>query len=310
MNKSRIAFVNFPYDFIGRNNFVIDILEILSSRNDSVRHSLENMDFIFSGCYPQTNLVRKSLNRIRAQLSSRQMTRWLQLQYGFEDFSSNYKKSMWITFENRRPPYRHFQRSLSFDLDTYSNTNHYLPLWLTYIDFLETQGNWVRHKVTQSTLLTHRKNKPSMKKFACAFINNPNPMRLRAIRELSKVGQVDVFGRYTNAYVKNKIDKSSEYMFSVCFENDIYPGYVTEKPLEAWLGETIPLYWGSDSAQYLNSSAIINLNDFSSLDTFCNYVKEVSSNETLYNAIYNQPFLRKPYDVKGLLDFFENWILE
>jgi hypothetical protein len=217
---------------------------------------------------------------------------------------------MWITFENRRPPFKDYQRSLTFDLDSFSGTNYYLPLWVTYFDFLETQSHWVRHKVRQKTLLEGREKAPLRRKFACAFINNPSPMRLRAIEELSKIGEIDVYGRYSNRYVNQKIEKSREYMFSICFENDLYPGYVTEKPLEAWLGDTIPLYWGYDEANYLNKSGMINLADFVSLSDFCENVAKVFESKELYEEIYSQPFLNRPFDIQSVFNFFESWILE
>jgi hypothetical protein len=238
------------------------------------------------------------------------MTRWLEIQYGFDKVPSSSQKSLWVTFENRRPPFKDFQRTLSFDLDSFSGTNFYLPLWLIYIDFLETQSSWVRHKIKLKSLLDIRERPPVKRKFACAFINNPNPVRLRAIQELSRIGEVDVFGRYSNRYIDRKIEKSRDYMFSVCFENDIYPGYVTEKPLEAWLGDTVPLYWGHDKAGYLNKSGMINLMDFDSLQNFCQYVTKVYADRELYDEIYSQPFLSRPFDVQNLLTFFESWILE
>jgi hypothetical protein len=307
---ANLEFTNFPHDFDASNNFVVEILNQLATTNPEIQDVLKNELIYFSGCYTQTNLMKKLFARIRAEFEPKEMTRWLHLQNGFDVVPTGFKKSMWITFENRRPPYRDFQRSLSFDLDFFGGFNHYLPLWVTYIDFLESKSSWVRHQVTQTTLLETRMIYPIEKKFACAFINNPNPIRLRAINELSKIGKVDVFGRYSGNYINNKIEKSKEYFFSICFENDIYPGYVTEKPLEAWLGQTVPLYWGNDIAEYINPSSMINLNNFLSLNQYCDYVSEVYKDKDLYTKIFCQPFLKKPYDIENLLSFFKSWILE
>lgn len=207
-----MRFVNFPYDFDENHNFIRDVLQIVAAQNNRVANVLETSNFLFSGCYTQSHRLIKSFNWFKAQFSSREMTRWLELQYGFGKIPRNYEKSMWITFENRRPPQKEFQRTLSFDVDSFSGANLYLPLWLLYIDFLENQSSWVRHKVTQKTLLLGRREMPTKKKFACAFINNPNPMRLRTIRELSNIGEIDVFGRYSDSYVDDKIEKSRAYL--------------------------------------------------------------------------------------------------
>jgi hypothetical protein len=83
------------------------------------------------------------------------------------------------------------------------------------------------------------------------------------------------------------------YNYILCFENDIYPGYVTEKPFEAYISKAIPLYNGFDKLNYLNPKAIVNLFDFSDLLSWSEYVMEVDNDIFLYKSIYEQPLLIK-----------------
>jgi hypothetical protein len=157
--------------------------------------------------------------------------------------------------------------------------------------------------VSQETLKEKRgitKENIINRKFACVFLNNPEPYRLRVINEFSKLGQVDVFGSYSNNFVKDKIAKTMEYKFVIAMENDFYPGYVTEKPLEAWLGKSVPIYWGFDKMNIINKRAILNIADYESLETFVEKIKDLNENPNQMAKIINEPFLNNILNVKEI----------
>ena len=311
-NVKDIVFCNFPDDFSKSSNFFLDILAEIANDNTTCGEILSRQNFLISNCYTQKGFAMKSFRRFQAEFSETKMTKWLELQHGLSVPKANYSKRLWITYENRRPPSSYFQRTLSFDLDDFNGLNHYLPLWVLYIDFLGNTNSWVRHNVRQDSLLKSRilSTEKQKKGFLCVFINNPDPIRIRAIQGLSKLGEVHIYGRYAGNYIADKLEVSKQYQFSLCFENDLYPGYVTEKPLEAWLGETIPLYWGHDAGTYLNPNALINLNTFANLKDFIDYVAYVKSSEALYRQIYQEPLLQKMYDTNALITFIREWVLE
>lgn len=75
-----------------------------------------------------------------------------------------------------------------------------------------------------------------------------------------------------------------------CLENDLYPGYVTEKLVEAYVCETVPLYWGlTDGNPYLNKKSFLNLKDFTNIATWAQYVRGISPIE--YRKIYQESLL-------------------
>ena len=53
-----------------------------------------------------------------------------------------------------------------------------------------------------------------------------------------------------------------QFKFMICFENTASPNYLSEKILNAWIGGTIPIYWGAaNSIKWLNPKAFLYLED-------------------------------------------------
>ena len=92
----------------------------------------------------------------------------------------------------------------------------------------------------------------------------------------------------------------------MCFENDIYPGYVTEKPLEAYITGAIPLYYGLDSLGYLNSKSIVNLLDYKNMDEWISYINELNNSDSIFKEVYEQPILRKKPSLNKTLNLIQN----
>jgi hypothetical protein len=220
--------------------------------------------------------------------------------------SSNAKFNLWYTGENQRPPYGDWDAYLSFDSKIPHERNFYLPLWLL------TSTNWI-HELNLSywgtpapkleNLLSERKIGRKKIGFACAFIGKNYPVRLHAIESLRNIGKVDVFGEGARNPVKNPSIIAQDYKFVLCFENDLYPGYVTEKPVEAYLCGAIPLYYGIDSFGYLNKQAIINLNDSYSLENWLECVENHHRDDSIYAETFTQKLLNKTPDLNELISF-------
>jgi hypothetical protein len=128
-------------------------------------------------------------------------------------------------------------------------------------------------------------------KFACAFIGNPQPTRLHAIEALQELGQVDIFGPKFKKQIKSKIDVSREYRYMVCFENNLYPGYVTEKLIDAYVCETIPIYWGDiGESKCINEDAFFNVAAQGGIGTTLQNIKNLSNAE--YETMFQKPLLK------------------
>lgn len=294
-----IEFFNFPHDFVENDNFFRQLAIDASAESDNQR------PIHFYGCYPDSNFLTKILIFIKSRMSNKGMTKWLDFQQGIVEPRDKHAFNVWCTFENRRPPVHGYDLSFSFDLDSYRDTNFYLPLILLY---LRINTGASKHPITLAE--TQMKRKLSEKEinakigFVSSFINNPHPMRLRAIKELNELEPVAIFGRSVDHYVTDKLDEAKKYWFNLCFENDLYPGYVTEKVLEAWLSKSVPLYWGDDAAGILNKKAYINLRDFPSLEDFSSYIAEIILDEKKLLEIIEQPLFGKCPEYSDILKFF------
>jgi hypothetical protein len=214
--------------------------------------------------------------------------------------SKKAKYSIFFTGENERPPFGNWDCYLSFDLNSYGGKNAYLPLWwITSSDLIRpTVSPYLGRSITLDEMVTPREvNYRKRKRFCVAFIGKAYPFRMQAIAALSKVGKVDVFGgiaRNSNKKVAlEKYETSQKYKFVFAFENDLFPGYVTEKAPEAWATGAVPLYWGSDPVGYLNQKALLNLANFENLDSFVDKVAKVSANQKSWEAIAREPILEK-----------------
>lgn len=211
---------------------------------------------------------------------------------------------IFFTGENERPPEGRWDAYLTFDMHAYGGRNAYLPLWwITSSDILvPTVSPYLGREIRLDNMLLPRTpDYDSRKKFCVAFIGKAYPFRMHSLTALSQVGEIDVFGgiarntKKTSASEKYEI--SQEYRFVYSFENDLFPGYVTEKAPEAWATGAVPLYWGSDPKGFLNPKSMINCADYPTLEAFIEKVKEVNSSKLLWESYASEPFLLKKPDL-------------
>ena len=267
-------------------------------------------DLVFTSVFPKNNLGKRVV-----RLARRKFGRELLVHPKSKVPSQKY---IWYTGENVRPPVANYDLRYSFDSDTYGETNCYLPLIFLELDWFE-DGNmarglesWKAKKlVTPSIAASPRvSNVADRTDFVCAFIGNPEPTRMRALEELKKIGNVDIYGRAVGRPVTDKYLIGQQYKFMLCFENDLYPGYVTEKTLDAWKSGCIPLWWGVDSFGLLNQNALMNAANFDSLEAFVDSVRELNLDSNRLAKMGSEPlFAREPSlrdASKALQRLFEN----
>jgi hypothetical protein len=299
-----LRFKDFWVGFQEDENLFLDILvdrgyRIAIERDDKAKVDLE----IVSVFPPYRNITHRVAHKVHTHLPyffkqslNKRISRLEALR------NSSCGRRVFYTGENLRVPLdESISGSLSFDQDNFGSFNAYCPVWYLDLDFYNSRHSTrLGVKIQKDDLLKPRVLDPELKKnFMCAFINNPESTRIRAIREFAKLFDVDVYGSYTGNRVTSKIDVATKYRFMLCFENDLYPGYVTEKPLEAYMAGTVPVYWGDfGNDQCINRNAILNLKDFNSLEEFVSYVSNLSTDD--YKEIYEQPFLKQVPDISRI----------
>ncbi len=160
--------------------------------------------------------------------------------------------------ENKRPDFNGCDYALTFDLINHHRHFRW-PLFAHHIDY-ENAWNKLTKIRTQEEC---KKIWDSKKKFCCMVVSNANAKdRIDFFYELSKYKQVDSGGKCLNnigGAIKNKMDFIQDYKFVFAFENSSYPGYTTEKIIQPFIVNSIPIYWGNPKIDLdFNSRAFIN----------------------------------------------------
>lgn len=132
----------------------------------------------------------------------------------------------------------------------------------------------------------------------CGFVvSNDQGMKERQqmFDLLSKYKKVDSGGRFMNNIggpVKDKLAFDQSHKFSLTFENCSHIGYTTEKIVDAFAADVIPIYYGNpEIGKEFNTKAFVNIHDFDSLEDAVKRIIEIDQNDELYNQIKSEPII-------------------
>jgi len=118
------------------------------------------------------------------------------------------------------------------------------------------------HQPAASVLALLLAPEPEHRRFCNFIYSNPRCVMRNAFFEaLNAREHVDALGEaYRNAshpllsirgndkWQTSKRVVLSDYRFTVAFENEEAVGYTTEKMIDAWLADSVPIYWGNPTA--------------------------------------------------------------
>ena len=143
-----------------------------------------------------------------------------------------------------------------------------------------------------------------------------NNIRGNFFKQLSKYKRIESPGHlYNNTDINvSWRDGSKEIFqrkskFSLCFESTKQKNFITEKIIDAFKADTIPIYYGSeDITDIFNSKAFINCNDFENFDQVIDAIIEIDGNDDKYIEMQRQPiFVDDDFPVK-LIDKIEKFL--
>lgn len=99
---------------------------------------------------------------------------------------------------------------------------------------------------------------------------------------LAPFGEGDAYFQFLN-----------QYRFMLCFENTSQCSYFTEKLVHAYIGGSIPIYWGCpELPDFINSKAIIHLQGpptEDAMDRLIQTIMEIDGNPAKYKEMFEQP---------------------
>lgn len=162
------------------------------------------------------------------------------------------------------------------------------------------------NKLDINKLITQRKLNKKPKKFCLFAVSNGScKQRNEIFTTLSNYKKVDSCGKFMNNIGELCPDNHdsnsfheyiSNYKFMICFENTSKPNYFTEKLINAYYNETIPIYWGcANIADYVDVKSILYLSpNYSNneLNELIDKIKYLDTNESAYKEMYERSFFK------------------
>lgn len=234
--------------------------------------------------------------------------------------------SLHVSSENTfNPNYQGFERSgcafgVGHELRVADDSYFRIPHWWNYVDFAEdgvpSPGEWPRlgPPIKQDVLLSPLQwNSLGSSKaaFICSYLD---AQRAFLFREVSKTLAVDGFGRpfvssSNNAesfgVTKREILKS--YKYSLCPENSIAPGYVTEKIPEAFACGTVPIgYVDPQAAMDFNEGSFVNLYHLLRSGLAEGLSEEVILDSQSRSPLLSTPLISERIKIESAIDFLRN----
>ena len=206
--------------------------------------------------------------------------------FGNEHLNYNNCVKIFFTGENQTPDFNLCDYAIGFDYIDFGDRYIRFPLWALYLNEIEAM------------LAKHHNVSLSEKTDFCSFVvSNPhgNEARAQFMDKLSEYKQVHSGGRWRNNVggpVADKLAFQKKHKFSMAFENACHPGYTTEKLMQSFAAQTVPIYWGDPRvAETFNKEAFINCNDFPNWESVIELVKEIDQNDALWQKMVETPAL-------------------
>lgn len=218
-------------------------------------------------------------------------------------------RRVFYTGENVRPDFSACDYAFTFDLDVPHPGHFRLPLCFRRAASLVKPADYDARGIL------------ARKTGFCAFVySNPGGVERNAFFDmLSKYKRVDAGGRLFNNIggpVPDKIGFLRQYKFSFAFENDSFPGYVTEKIVDPMYADSLPIYWGNPQVhQDFNPRSFVSFYDHGSLEALLERVIAIDQDDELYLSYLSQPWLNGnlvPEDAKEerILDQFSRIVAD
>lgn len=193
-------------------------------------------------------------------------------------------KKLYYSGENDFPDFNLYDYAITQNRFSFGDRHLYIPLW--FRGFLT-----VKDGIMFNDILINGTNDSSLlNRDFCSFVVSNNtvsiPTRTRVFEELSKYKHVASGGMYLNNVggpVEDKKEFIKNYKFNIASENSIVNGYITEKIIDAFNANTVPIYIGpSDIIEDINKDSFINVSNFKTYQELVDYIKEVDTNNDLY----------------------------
>ncbi len=121
--------------------------------------------------------------------------------------------------------------------------------------------------------------------------------------------------RVYKGQLATKWETLSRYTFTLCFENTILKGWLTEKIFECFRVGTIPIYWGAtDVEELIPSECFIDMRRFAGYRELRDFLRSLGDDEVRRYRECGREFLRsdrfRPFTKDAFVDIFRRILQE
>ena len=175
-----------------------------------------------------------------------------------------------------------------------------LPLFVVYV--LNNPGFYER--LIERPLKIRETIPP---KFCCFCVSNGGcATRNKMFEIINSYKKVDSFGNHNNNvgynitapyWSEEYFNHLKQYKFIICMENSKSDTYITEKLVNAYFANSVPIYWGTSHVKNIFQQFLYleNENDISSYMDVLEKVKELDQDDEKYLEFINKPVFNTDY---------------
>lgn len=208
--------------------------------------------------------------------------------FGLENLDYTQCVKIFYSGENNFPDFNLCDYALGFELIDVADRYFRIPTYYQTLYKHEFERMLNRTEFTYDDLRN--------KKGFCSFVYSnaaADAIRPLLFNVLSSYKQVASGGRFMNNIggpCESKIDFEKDYKFSIAVENVAYPGYTTEKLMQAFASHSVPIYWGDPKVtEIFNPKAFIHVRDYDCVEAVLEKVKELDKDDDKYIAMMKEP---------------------
>ena len=109
---------------------------------------------------------------------------------------------------------------------------------------------------------------------------------------------------------EDKHELLSRYKFTIAYENTAYPGYATEKVIDAIVAASVPVYMGApDIVEQLPAEAFIDTRTSGSPEAIAARLEQMTESGAAAMIDAGQKFLRSPQGQRHTYEGFAEWVV-
>lgn len=214
--------------------------------------------------------------------------------------------------ENYVPDFNLVDYSICSYPISFSDRNFFLPASLFGYDEKRMNIETRKNCFDKSVL----KNKTKFANLIASY-DSENNYRSKLFNELSKYKFVDSPGKFMkncDEQVRFQDNTKTEFQkkckFSLCVESAINNGFNTEKIMDAFYSETIPIYYGDPEIKKIfNPKAFINVSDYETIEDAVKRVTEIDNDDDLYLQMLNEPIFNEEHFISKTFENAEKFLI-